>query len=97
MNEEMEFFDVETVMIPLEDGTDMECAILDEFELDGKLYMVLAEIDEEGLIDEEEFFYNYEEDGEDVILNYIDDEEELKQVSAAYEKLCEEEMEDEED
>lgn len=92
MCQEMESIEVETIVIPLEDGSDLVCAILDDFAVDEKTYLVLAPI-EDDVIGEETYFYNYEEDGEDLILNYIDDEDELKKVAAAYEQLLSEDEE----
>ena len=93
-NEELEMFDVETVSIPLEDGTDLECAILDEFEVEGINYMVLAPIEEDDMIGEETYLYRFHEEGEDVILDYIDDEEELNRISDIYDQMCAEEDEE---
>ena len=89
-NEEMELFDVETVIIPLADGSEMECAILDEFELDGVNYMAIAPIEEDDTIGDDTYFYRFKEDGDDFIMDYIDDMEELKKVAAAYDQLLEE-------
>ena len=43
-------FDVDTIFVPMEDGTEQEYAILDEFDLEGKNYMILSAIE-----DDEEF------------------------------------------
>ena len=89
-NEEM-YFEIDTIMIPLEDGSEMECAIMDEFEAEGRNYMVLSPIEEGDEIGEDEYLYRYEEDGDDVILSYIDDDEEMERISELYAEMCAEE------
>jgi len=53
------------------DGEQVECAIIDEFEMDGKKYIVLLPEDEE-----EAYIYSYEEkeDGEMTLSNLEEDE-----------------------
>ena len=93
MEKEEMYFEIDTIMIPLEDGSEMECAIMDEFEAEGRNYMVLSPIEGEDEIGEDEYLYRYEEDGDDVILSYIDDEEELARISELYSEMCEEDEE----
>ena len=87
-NEEM-YIEIDTIMIPLEDGTEMECAIMDEFEAEGRGYIVLSPIEEGDQIGEDEYLYRYEEDGDDMILSYIDDDAELERISDLYAEMCE--------
>lgn len=89
-------FEVDTIFIPMEDGTEQEYAILDEFSLEGKNYMILSAIEEDDTISEEEYLYEYAEDGDDVELIEIEDDAEFERVSGYYESLMEAEMEDEE-
>lgn len=99
MAEELEYLDVEVINIPLEDGTEMECAIMDQFEVDGQGYIILSPIDGDA-IGEETYLYRYAEDGDDMILDYIDSEEELNEISAIYYEMMdslEEEAEEAED
>ena len=84
-----EFMEVETVFIPMEDGTEMECAILDTFELDGKQYMIVSAIDDDALADED-YVYSYTEDSDGLLISSVDDDEEFARVSEYYERLCEE-------
>lgn len=81
-NEEM----FETLLIPMEDGTEIECAILDDFEVLGKKYIIVGTIEGDELTDEE-YLYSYEEEGEDIIISSIEDDDELEAVYAEYEKL----------
>lgn len=63
------------------DGQEVECAIVDEFEMNGKKYMVLLPEDEE-----EAYLYSYTED-EDGAVNLANlDEEEFKTVAEEYMK-----------
>lgn len=84
-----DYIDIETIVIPLEDGTELECAIMDEFEMDGQGYMVLSPIEGEE-IGEDLYVYRYTEDGDDVTLDYIDDEEELERVNDFYSAMMDE-------
>ena len=86
MAEEFEYMDVECITIPLEDGTEMECAILDQFEYEGQGYVLLSPVEGEE-IQEDMFIYRYEEDGDDIIIDYIDDEKELEAVASFYDQL----------
>ncbi len=95
MANEEEYFEIDTIMIPLEDGTEMECAIMDEFEMDGVCYVVLSPIEEGDMISDEQYLYRYAEDGEDMILSYIEDDAELERASEYYASLYDE-SEDEE-
>ncbi len=88
-------FDVDTIFVPMEDGTEQEYAILDEFDLEGKNYMILSAIEDDDTIGEDEYLYEYKEEGDEVELIEIEDDEEFERVSAYYESLMEEEMEGE--
>ena len=90
MGNDDELVEVDTIIIPLPDGTEMECAIVDEFEMEDKGYLVLSPL-EDDTIGEEVFLYRFEEDGSDLVLNYIDDEDELRRAGDFYYSLIEEE------
>ena len=89
MADEFDYVDVETITIPLADGSDLECAIMDEFEFEGQGYMVLSPIEGEEIGDDL-YLYRCTEDGDDVTLDYIEDEAELERVAAYYDHLMEE-------
>lgn len=94
---ELEYFDIETIFVPGEDGSEIECAIMDEFECDGKNYMVVAEITADGEVSEDDWIFRIEEEeGEDIFISSIEDEEEWAKVSAAWEAILAEEEDDEE-
>ena len=85
--EEMSF---ETFILPMDDGTEQEFAILDEFEFEGKGYILVSAVLDDELA-EEMVLYNCEYDGDDMIINYIEDEEEYKRVAEAYDTMAEDE------
>ena len=90
MAETDEIFEVECIMIPLEDGTDLECAILDSFEMEETGYLVLAPV-EGDTIGDDRYLYRYEDTEEDIILGYIDDDDELRRAAEFYDSLDDEE------
>lgn len=85
--DEMSF---ETFILPMEDGTEQEFAILDEFEFEGKGYILVSAVEDDEL-SEELVLYNCEYDGDDMIINYIEDEEEYRRVAEAYDAMEENE------
>lgn len=96
MTEELFEVEMEVLELEMEDGTIAECGVRDEFEIDDRKYLVLSPVDEENRLDDETLlFYICTEEGEDLILDPIEDPEELKLVIAAYEDLLEDEVEEE--
>lgn len=89
MEHEEEMVTVDTFSITMEDGSDQEYAIMDEFDFEENHYLVVSPISGDE-IEEDIFLYRSREDGEDLIVDYIEDEEEYKKAAAAYEALCEE-------
>ena len=96
-DEEIFEVEVETITLPLEDGTDQEFVILDEFEAEGNKYIVVATIAEDDTIGEDNYIYGYREDGDDIIIDYIEDDDEYDRVAEAYAKICEEDDEDDDE
>ena len=87
-NEEMDEFD--TVTLEMEDGSEVEFAILDEFDMDTEKFVLLSEI--EGDSDPERMLFmkaisdeSCEED--EVILNVIEDPEQYNAVVEFYAEL----------
>ena len=77
MDEEM------TVELELDDGTNVTCAIITILEVEGKDYIVLMPLDENGQNDDGEvWFYRYSENpndpNEEPQLDYIDDDAEYE-------------------
>ena len=81
--------DEPTVILTLEDGTELECAVLTIFEVEEKEYMALFPLDGED--DADIFLYGYKEIGEDDLeLIYIEDDEEYEKVSDVFDMLLDE-------
>ncbi|CDZ74987.1 hypothetical protein ING2D1G_0828 [Peptoniphilus sp. ING2-D1G] len=75
----------ETLELELEDGRNIECIILDIFEVEGESYIALIDKDEST---EEIFFYGYEEiNDEDVELKNIEDEDLFDKVVSSFEEI----------
>ncbi|MCI8513543.1 MAG: DUF1292 domain-containing protein [Lachnospiraceae bacterium] len=89
MDHEEEMITVDTFSITMENGTDQEYAIMDEFDFEEKHYLVVSPVSGDE-IEEDIFLYRSREDGEDLIVDYIEDDKEYEKAAAAYEALCEE-------
>lgn len=89
MEHEEEMVTVDTFSITMEDGADQEYAIMDEFDFENNHYLVVSPISGDE-IEEDIFLYRSREDGEDLIVDYIEDESEYEKAAAAYEALCQE-------
>ncbi len=90
-NEEMDEFD--TVTLEMEDGSEVEFAILDEFDMDTEKFVLLSEIEGDSIsTDPERMLFmkaiadeSCEED--EVILNVIEDPEQYNAVVEFYAEL----------
>ena len=60
----------QTVILTLEDGSELECSILGIFDVDDRSYIALLPHD-----DEEVIIYSYEQEGENISFGYIETEE----------------------
>ncbi len=76
----------DTVMITVSDGTEKEFAIVEEFDFEGKHYIVVSPVVnnevQEGL-----YIYNAVVSGEELEVSRIEDAAEFEKVSAYYEVL----------
>lgn len=78
--------EMDVIEIEQEDGTVVECGVQDQFEMDDKEYMVLSPIGEDNFLkDDIVYYFRVEYDGDDMVLEDIEEEEELNNVKAAYE------------
>lgn len=92
-NEELLGYDEETtVTLTMEDGAEIECAILTIFTAGEKDYIALLPLNEEGDNEEGEvYLYRYEETEEgDPQLSNIEDDEEYEIVADAFDELLDE-------
>lgn len=80
-----------TVTLELDDGQVVDCAVITILEVEGKDYIVLLPLDENGENEDGEvWFYGYSENPDDPDeepeLSYIDDEEEYEKVADAFDE-----------
>ena len=81
--------DEDILTITLEDGTEVDCAVLAMFPVEEKNYIALLPIDEEE--DEEEvYFYEYKDSQDGIELFSIEPDDEYEKVTAAFDDLIEE-------
>ena len=73
------------------DGENLECNILGTFDVDQKDYIALLPEYSESV-----FIYEFKEDGEELELIRIEDEEEYKKISEIFLSMCELDDEEEE-
>ena len=92
MGKKNDFEDEEmTVELELENGENVTCAIITILEVEGKDYIVLLPLDEEGENEDGEvWFYGYSENpddpNEEPVLEYIADDEEYEKVADAFDE-----------
>lgn len=88
----------EIIFIPDDDGNEEEFEVIMKFEVDGsdKKYMMVVPVDAEEESDEV-YAFRYEEDGDDLQLFTIEDEEEWNIVEETFNTLMDEFEEDEEE
>ncbi len=104
MDEEFNMDDIVdygSVTLTLEDDTEVECIILAIFPADGKDYIALLPVDENGEAedDAEVLIYRFIDHGEDAepeLMN-IEDDEEYEIAADAFDEMLDDEEFDEED
>ena len=70
-------------------GKVMEWAIVEEFEFEGKTYIVCQEVLGDTLSDEGLYLFEGVSEGEEITVKNIDSEEEYNRVVDAYCEMCE--------
>ena len=84
-----------TVTLTLDDDTELECAVLTIYEVDGKEYIALLPMDDAENEDGDVYIYRYAEvDGEPTLDNIEDDDEYEAAADAFDEWLGEQEFEE---
>ena len=89
--DDMQFEEPEIIYIPDEDGNEEEFEVIMKFEVDGsdQKYMMVVPLNTDG--DDEEtdevYAFRYEEEGDDLKLYTIDDEEEWNMVEGTFNTL----------
>jgi uncharacterized protein YrzB (UPF0473 family) len=74
------------ITLGLDDGTELECNVAGVFSYKDKEYIALVPVDEE-----EAIFYTYEEQGEEMVLNNIEDDEEYDKIADYFFEITSEE------
>ena len=86
---EHEMEEMETMTLTLDDDTELNCGIIGVFEVDGIEYIALLPDDDDTVL-----IYQYNEDGEEVELSLIEDDDTFEKVSQAFDELWEDEDEE---
>lgn len=82
MNEET--MELETILLPDEDGNEQEYAILDTFNFEERQYMVICEVEGDTIDDENAELLRYRVENEEIFLDSIEDDEEFNRAVAFY-------------
>lgn len=80
------FQEYDTVMIPLSNGTEQEFAIMEEFDLEQKHYIVVSPVMNDEIQDGF-YIYNAVAVGDELEIAKIDDADEFARVTAHFEKM----------
>lgn len=85
-----------TVTLTLDDGTEMECAVLTIFPVGEKQYIALLPVEENDDEEGEVFLYQFNQlENEEIELLNIDDDDEYEAVSDAFDEILDNEEFDE--
>lgn len=79
-----ELMELETILLPNEDGTEQEYAILDTFNFEDRQYMVICEVEGDTVDDENAELLRYRVENEEIILDSIEDDDEFNRAVAFY-------------
>ncbi|PZD94172.1 DUF1292 domain-containing protein [Paenibacillus sambharensis] len=87
--DDMQFEEPEIIYIPDEEGNEEEFEVVMKFEVDGsdEKYMMVVPLSSEEEETDEVYAFRYEEDGDDLKLYTIDDEEEWNMVEETFNTL----------
>jgi uncharacterized protein YrzB (UPF0473 family) len=90
--EETEGLEPEIIYIPDEEGNEEEFEVIMKFEVEGSdnKYMMVVPLDNEDEDTDEVYAFRYEEEGEELKLYTIEDEEEWNLVEETFNTLLEE-------
>ena len=79
------------INLELDDGTEMECVVLTRFPLLGRQYVALLPTDQLEEDEAEVLLYRFAEgEGDEVILDNIEDDEEFDAVADRYDEILDE-------
>ena len=78
-----EYMEFETFMITMSDGKEQECAIVDEFDFEGKHYILAAEIHDDQVSDGA-YLCRSRNDEDGFVVERIETREEYEKAAKAY-------------
>lgn len=87
--DDMDFEEPEIIYIPDDDGNEEEFEVIMKFEVDGsdQKYMMVVPVEATDEESDEVYAFRYEEDGDDLKLYTIEDEEEWSMVEETFNTL----------
>lgn len=80
----MEYNEYITFHVTAKDGTDVEMAVVDEFDFEGKHYVVGAVIQDDTVMDDGRYIYESVIDGDDFTVEKIKREFDYNRIAKAY-------------
>jgi len=81
-----EYMEFETFMITMSDGKEQECAIVDEFDFEGRHYILAAEIHDDQVADGA-YLCRSREEQDGFVVERIETKDEYERAVKAYELL----------
>ena len=84
----------DTMTWELDDGTSLECIVLQVFLVDDREYIALLPMNDKGGVDEDAQIYLYRltrPDVDEIILNNIEDDDEFEMASDYFDEMLDEE------
>ena len=84
-----ELFEYETFTLDMK-GKEVEFAITEEFDMEGKHYILCGEVVGDEINDEDLYLFRAKVEGDEIEVESIETEEEYNHIVEEYYKLCEE-------
>ena len=81
---EKDFNEYITFHVTAKDGSDIEMAVMDEFEYDHKQYVVGAVVEDDTILEDGLYIYRSLIEGDDFKVEKIEKESEYKKIAEAY-------------
>ena len=82
-----EFQEYVTFHVTAKDGSDVEMAVMDEFDFEGKHYVAGAVIKDDTIQDDGRYIYEYVPEGDDFRVEKIKREFDYRRIAEAYMEL----------
>ncbi|MBR2401565.1 MAG: DUF1292 domain-containing protein [Lachnospiraceae bacterium] len=83
-NENNEYSEYVTFHVTAKDGSDVEMAVMDEFDFENEHYVVGAVIQDDTILDDGRYIYRSVVDGEDFTVEKIKREFDYNRIAQAY-------------